>query len=374
MEKTYNKGAIGLLMVMGVGFLALAGVLVMSEGVLSGLVTGQNTTATVRAFYASESVTQEGVSRYLKDVGDGNATSSMVTLSSNLSFCNGTQPEDITITPIPGTYRFTVKGEAESNKALRKVVKTMTSYPAGEAFSHALYSAGSGLTVSGNLTVSGDVYSYGQLNVVGSAKVEGDAFSSSETITTQNDDSVEGETITNYNHVYPPQPDYDGLKEMASSTGTYFTSDTDAQTCINNGNCDNKVVYIDMASGADIKINPGKVFTGSIITTGSITIKGGTYVAETNFPAIVAGGDLDILGGTKIEGLIIAEGDVKIFPGNTDIKGAILFTSGSGNLTANGTVKIEFNSESFANITDFVGLGFDSTDVSSIMPLSWHEE
>jgi hypothetical protein len=378
MDKTYNKGAIGLLVVMGVGFLALTGVLVMSEGVLSGLITEQNTTATIRAFYASESVMQEGVGRHLEEVSKGTASSFAYTLTSNLSFTNGATAKEITVTPEPGTYRFTVKGEAGSNKALRKIVKTLTSYPAGESFNHALYSAGSlGLTLAGSSKVNGDVYSHGPLEIQNapgnSYTVDGDVFSFSNDINPFGSNSIDGNIVEDYGPVYPPAIEASLYKEIASSTGSYFTSDTEAKTCINNGGCDNKVVYIDTSSDVNININ-NSTFVGAIITPANLTIKGKFY-AISDYPVIVTDGKLTTGGGTIIKGMVVVGGEGEsLMPNNTEIFGALIFTDEDAEVTNTGGLTITYNSSYFANITDFVGLGFEPDNIDSIMLLDWHEE
>lgn len=384
MNKTYNKGAIGLLVVMGVGFLALTGVLVMSEGVLSGLITEQNTTATIRAFYASESVMQEGVGRHLEEVSKSNASSSAYTLTSNLSFTNGATAKEITVTPEPGTYRFTVKGEAESNKALRKIVKTLTSYPAGEAFDYALYSAGVGTTISGNLDISGNIYSEGDLKVSDAAvKIDGSLSSHSGNFNIHPNSTLTKETNENHYQVPPPTISYDKYKEKASSTGSYFTSAVEAVNCIKNGSCDNKVVYIDADSDVIIKEDEDEDaidFTGSIISVSNLKIKG-TFRAFNeeidgaiyNYPAIVTKGNLDLLPST-IYGVVIVEGSVGVTANNSQIIGSVILTSTEDTAKFSGTITMTFDSQYSTSITNFIGLGFESDNIDSIMLLNWHEE
>jgi len=368
-------------MVMGVGFLALAGVLIMSEGVLSGLVAGQNTTATVRAFYASESVLQEGVSCYLKDVSEEEeyVTTTTITATSSLTFSNGVQPKEITITPIPGTYRFTVKGEAEnaSNNSLRRVVKTLTSQPSTTGLDHALYSAGSATTtIGGNAEVFGSVYSLGSLeiqNASGENKytINGNAYSSN-SVNPFGDNSINGGILGG--HWPIPAPDIKAEYYKDEDSETYFTSNSAAQECIDSGACDNKVVYIDVASGADIKIN--STSTVSIVTPSDLVIKGGTFIAPENYPAIVTDGKLKTLGNTKIYGLVIVGGEGKSnLSNNTKFTGSVIFTNENVDLTGLGTINITYDNSTFADITKFKGLQIEPINTASLIGLfSWHEE
>lgn len=370
-----EKGAIGLLAVMGVGFLALAGVLVMSEGVLSGLVAGQNTTSAVRAFYASESTVQEGVSHHLNDVHNNNIITSS-TFSSALELGDDIDWNNITIEPIEGTFRFVVKGEAKSDQPVRKVSKMMTTYPAGGAFDHALYSAGSATTtIGGNVEIFGDVYSYGSLEIQNASgdghTINGNVYSSDK-IEPFGDNSIDGVLIGDHTAIPAPNIEAENYKEIASSTLTYFTSNTLAQKCIDDGSCDDKVVYIDVVSGVDITIN--STSTVSIVTPSDLKVKGGTFVAPKNFPAIVTDGKLSTGGNTKIHGLVVVGGEGEsLIANNTEFFGAVIFTNEDADLTGLGTVEIFYDNSSFANIADFNGLGMNSNNITSVTTLNWDE-
>lgn len=325
--KKQNKGIISLAAVFTIGFLALSIAMATSVSALQELKKGFNTVSGDKTFLAAEAAAGEGIYQYIKDdtysVGTipllNNVSANSITVNSSL---------------LGWAYRE-ILGTAENNLTNRKVKNTVLLFPSGVAFDYAVYSE-KDLFFTGNASIIGDVFSNSTTSCGGSSNIEGNAYAAG-----INDcDGYASSTHQNVNIIPPPEIDFQFYYDIALTSGTLFTTTTDAQAYLN-GNTINAVVFVDDSS-AETDIQTAEL-TGSLVVIGDLRLRGGTVITATNnYAAIAVNGNLRITGNTTIYGLVYVSGTTNFSGGNNFIYGSIISVGGT-ETDITGSVVIDYN-------------------------------
>lgn len=357
-----DKGIISLATVFGVGLFALGTALMLAVGQLGELSKNRNTVSGGQSFYTAETNMREGSYQYVH----------APTLYSGGSFLllNNTATSTITVVPLAWPYAK-VRGDAENQITRRKANHTITVFPEGLAFDHAVYAHDS-LTFGGNLTVaSGSVFANDGIDFNGaSAEILGNAFSPG---TIEDNGNIAGEIISGVDYIPAPQIDITPYRDAAAATtpsSTLFLSSVDAEAYVNN-EIRNAVVFVDAATKTKIS-GSNTSLTGSLATMGDLDVTGGTYEAWPDYVAIYVNGNLKIAGGATIRGIVYVTGSTSFGGGNNTITGSLISAGGASvtDITGNATIYYDPNvAASFQNLT-----GLNTTSTTTPRIILWEEE
>ncbi|MFC1595169.1 hypothetical protein ACFL3E_01950 [Patescibacteria group bacterium] len=357
-----KKGIINLAVVFGIGLFALTSALTVSTNTLSELNKNRNTTSGNQSFYTAESATSEGVYQLINEI---------TYIGGDAELLNNTQTGAIIITDHSGPY-IEVQGTADTFSTHREVASMLTTFPEGEAFNHALYVDGE-LNFGGNSQVNGNVWSNDDLSLSGSALIDGDAFTATQ-FDPADPASLEA-YITGFfgiadNPIPPPQIDSLYYKNNADTIINEPQVDKKTKNHLKFGTVD-EIVFVD--NPTELLSISNANFKGTLVVSGNLKLTGGTYatssIRTTPHPTMIVEGDLDIMGGATINGIIFVKG-VTNFSGNNTVNGTIV-SEGGINSPSGGSV-INFVK---GYVKDWFDMGGVDTGSSSQPPkvISWGE-
>lgn len=334
--------------------MGLSAALASATAILGEMGQNKNTSSGDKTFYSAESALEEGAYQYLHNQSY---------IGGSFPLVNGSHTDSILIEDLGWPYAK-VKGGAENYMTSRIAVNVITVFAEGEAFNYATYSE-ENLTLSGNTTINGNVFTNGDMEFNGnSSEINGDAFAAG----TIDGGNISGAQESGMDPIPPPQIDAAPYKTLAESAGTYFDDANDAEDWFDFN--DTGLIFVDDLTNETHLTNSASLL-GTLAATGDIKLSGGTYtVANTDYPAILVEGDLEIAGGAVINGLVYVRGATTFGAGNNIINGALISVGGVTDLFGNTT--INFEEDYVANWQDLDGLDINSSEDPKI--LNWGEE
>jgi len=360
-----DKGIISLVAILTIGLFALSAVTISVMGAFKELKKNRNNVMGEQSFYTAEAASREGVYQYRNNT----SSYSGGTLSLDSSI-NNILSDSISITvddtSLPWPY-LEIIGVAENKTNRREVVYTLTEFPEGLAFDYAVYSENN-MNFGGSATVNGNVFASNTISFTGSnAEINGDAFSPSDITNT---DNINGTAYSGVIPIPSPQIDLQPYYDIASTSGTLFTTTTDAQTYLN-GNPITAVVFVDDTS-AETDIQTVNL-TGSLAVNGNLRLRGGTVITATNnYAAVVVDGNLRITGDTTINGVVYVSGNTTFGGGNNTINGSLISVGGTSIADITGHTTIYFSTTTVANWQNLTGLS--TTTTSTLRITQWREQ
>ena len=355
-----QKGIISLLVLISIGFFALAAATAISLDVFSELSKDQDTIFGDLAFHNSESAVKEGFYQYRENPSSyaGGAT----------ELINKSLSAEISVASLDWPYAE-IKGIAENKLSQRKNIYAVTLFPEALTFNYAIFSQ-SELNFKGNVTINGNIFANEKIEFQGSgAEVNGDAFSPNEIDGAEN---IEGNVVTDVEPIPPPQIDLQSYYELAQNEGTFFSTSAEAEDYLNNQTKEALVFIQDPESlGTKIQGENTRLF-GFLAVEGDLEITGGTFTASENYPAIIVWGDLKITGGTTINGVVYVTGETSFGAGNNVINGSLLSVGNVNKTELSGNTTINFDPSLATVWEDLPGLNLVSAGKPRI--LNWREE
>ena len=350
--QTKQKGIISLIVILSVGFLALAAALTVALSSFSGLLDNRNTKFGDFAFYTSEAAAKEGFLQFMENtdyLGDSlaplNNSSREILVSPSLKYI--------------GDWYKDIKGSSDNNFSNRNNVLTITTFAEGLAFNYAVFSE-TALDFKGSVIVNGDIFANDGFSFNGGPIINGDAFSPQDIEDTGN---INGDIHENVEEIPSPLIKIEDFEELAGEN--VFDNSSDAQSYIDN-NTVGGVVYI-KDQNASIKGD----FTGCLVVEGDLNITGGTFVKTDNYPVIIVDGDLKITGNARIYGVVYVRGETSFGGGDIEIEGSLLSVGDISKTELAGNVKITFNEE-YASIWQGMP-GLDTTSGTKRI-IDWRQE
>lgn len=358
-----NDGVISLLAIFGIGVFALSASLAVAVGSAAGLAQNRNVVSGDQSFYTAEAGTFEGALQYR------HATSSYTGGSPEL--LNNTSEGSISVTSLNWPYVH-VNSYATGQTVRRSVSHVITVFPEGFAFDYAVY-AQNNLIMGGNLEINGGVFANDGIEFNGnSAEINGNAYSPLNINENQPGANINGEIFEGVDPIPPPELLIDPYLAYANASSTYFATTSSAQSYVN-GNMLDHVVVVIADDGVKASIgNSNTHATGTIVKTGNMDLKGGSYIAFDNFAAIVVYGDLKISGGTYIKGIVYVTGETSFGAGNNVIDGSLISAGGASVTDLTGNATINFDPVVTANWQNLAGLDTTSNEEPEV--ILWEEE
>lgn len=359
MRTSGESGVITLFVVLGAGIFALGTALTLATGILSEVRKSGNTAQGDRMFYAAEANLSEGRYQYLNNDTYSGALSA--------GLFNSASSSDITVSDIGWPY-VQVRGSASGGDTIRATVHTLTVFPEGQAFNHAVYSEND-LTVGGSAQINGSIFANNGIDFTGSnAEINGDAYSPDD-IDDQHD-NVNGESFEGVDPISPPTIDSTPYLAQATADGTVFASGAALESYLNN-QTRSGVLY--QATSDDVHISGSNTeLTGSLVSFGNTRIQGGTFSGTDEYAAVVIYGDLEISGGTTINGVVYATGSVAFGSGNNTVNGTIIAAGGVSAASLTGNTTINYDPDLATVWPDLTGLNTTSTEEPKV--IYWGEE
>lgn len=351
-----QKGIVSLTVIFGVGIFGLAAALASSLGALSQLHANRNVALSHNAFYAADAAGREGAYQYL------NASAPWT--GGAFPVLNSGTTSSIAIQELAWPYEE-IRGTAQSGQAHRTAFYTVTVFPEGFAFDHAVYTQNE-LTLAGNALINGDVFANTSIDFKGNSLIDGNAYSPGEITDT---DNISGDAFSGVDPIPPPQIDTQSYEAAASVAGTLFADAGDAETFVNN-QTQTAVVVVTSSAKTNVQGNNTSL-TGSIVTFDDLDITGGTYTASGNYAAIVVLGNLKIAGGATINGIVYVAGSTSFGGGNNTINGSLISVGGANSTDLTGNVTITFDPVAAANWQQLEGLVTTSNEDPEIV--KWGE-
>jgi len=335
-----SPGIVGLVIVLGVGFVALIGGITAARGTLGQFVQQRNIVSGDQAFYTAESNATEGLFQLLH--------SSQSTYSGG----DGILLNDVSTARIE-TESVTcadtrVRGIADKRKNHREVVAVVRMFPECLPFQYAVFTPNE-LDLNGNATVNGSAFATNGIDLSGSAEINGD--------------TIEGTTS--------PVPQFDGdpYRDAATVGGTLFTNPADAESYLSN-QTRNAVVFVDSPGTVHITGNNTDL-TGSLWVEGDLELNGGHFVGDGSYAALVVRGDLTLTGNSHIEGIVYVIGSTTVGAGTIIIDGSLISIGETNVTNILGNVTVNYDPSLLDIWEDTIGL-----EPSDFPPeiLSWGEE
>jgi len=362
-----EKGIISLVVVFGVGFLALSTAVVVTTTSLIELTKNKNTVFGNKSFYTAEAAAREGAYQYKKNPSLDIQDDTSVFGSDGL--LNYSVSQAVTIKPTIWPYGEVI-GVANNNITNRRVILTTTVFAEGEAFDYAAYSQNK-INLGGNATINGSIFANNELIFTGnSAEVNGEAYST-ETIT--DTDNINGQSFSNVDSILPPTIGITDYEDAASDAGTLFTETSDAENYLKN-QTRTAVVFVDNTGTTKIQGN-STWLEGSLVVMGDLNIQGGTFTATGNYVAVYVEGNFSISGGTTINGIVYVKGSTSFGSGNNTINGSLLSAGETTTTDLTGSTTINYDYEHLytpENWQDLLGLNMTSQEDPKIT--NWREE
>jgi hypothetical protein len=356
-ETLKEKGIISLVVIMSVGLFALGSVLAVSTGILGELIKNKNTVSGDQAFYTAEAGMKEGTYQYLNSLSYSGGTAVLL---------NNAAGGDIVVATSTWPY-IIAKGTAENIRSYRGVLHTITVFPEGFAFDHAVY-AHNDLTLGGSVEVNGSVFANDGIDFHGAnAAVNGNAYSPGDI---EDHGNISGLIVPGVDPIPLPHFDLEPYRQAAIVDGTLFSSSTEAETYLNN-QTRNAVIFVDDVDKTKIQ-GTNTNLTGSLVTMGNLDLTGGTFTASDNYLAIVVNGDLKIAGGATINGIVYVTGDTSFGGGNNVITGALICGGETIVTDITGNATINYDAALAQSWHDLVGLDTVSSEVPQV--ILWEEE
>jgi len=236
------------------------------------------------------------------------------------------------------------EGTYSSGKRKIKVIAKKAISPSYSlAYNYAIF-ADLILTINGNITINGDIHA--NESIGGS----------------NNNPTINGEQTIGGDEDYP-FIDFDYYKQLAIENGTYYGDNTSKFF-----NIDETITGIHFIDGdvdihANLNISDGAIFaTGNIKSYGNSVITHTKSANYTNPLALVAKGDITILGTVSTEGVIQSKNDIKV-SGTVDVKKGALFAN---NVRVDGDVTVTYDPE-------LLGQTVVGTGVEIYKKISWQE-
>jgi len=360
---TTENGSMMLGIVFGLGMLgigiAASTLLFATNSVTDNAIAGSG----VRSLITADSASREGIYRVLKDYADDDVVTFTGT---SIPLLNGTASADVTVS---GTWPiYEIKSTSNNPRTTRVVVATLDLFPSAFAFDQAVYTNGS-LELTGSGQVNGDVYATEGIDFSsGGSNVDGNAYSPNG-IDEHNDSSVAGEDIDNYGTVLPPDIDTTPYFTEATTNGDYYADGTTAGNVLKNANSAG-TFYIDDSveiEGATTNLD------GTLVVDGDLTLKGGTYTADSSNPLVIyVTGNLTLSGGVEVNGIIFVEGETSVGTGNAEITGSLISVNSGNSMTVTGSFDVTYDPTYAEDWQDIVGIDTESGTDPSIS--DWHEE
>jgi cytoskeletal protein CcmA (bactofilin family) len=352
-----KKGIVSIVAIFSIGLISFSLALALANNTLAATGKNKNFSATNQSFYTAESSAKEGLYQFINEesyTGDTYSSENRISTSYNEAEFFGTHA--------------TIVGVAE-NKTHREIKQELIVFPEGFAFSYAIY-AQNDLSLGGSSQVSGNIFANGDICVSGSSVIDGEAAASGgiSTVPPCDDDSILEGTEGSAEPIPPPDIDPGEYESAAQDGGTYFNNSNNGEGFVN-GNTNTAVVFIDAPTETKIQGDTTHL-TGSLVSTGDLSIKGGTFIASDDYATIVVYGDLTIAGGATIEGVVYVVGATSFGAGSNSITGSLISVSGVvTDVTGNTT--ITYDPELAEGWQDITGLNTTSSEPPKII---WTEE
>jgi len=338
-----NKGIISLAIVFSIGFLALSIAMATSVSALQELKKSYNAVSGDKSFLAAESAVREGTYQYINDV-------LLSYTGGTPQLINDSSDGSIIVTDIGWPY-IEIEGEAENRTTQRQVVYTLTTFPEGMAFNHAVYSQNN-LDFGGNASINGSIFAENNISFTGaSATINGDAYSPNPITDT---DNINGEVFEEVTSILPPQVDLLPYRAEAIINSTYFIDTEDTENYLNN-ETKTAVVYVESTEKTKIQ-GSNTDLTGSLVTEGDLNITGGTFTASDNHLAILVQGDLRMAGGVTVNGIVYVLGATSFGGGTNTINGSLISVGGTNITDVTGNTTINFDPALLVDWPDIQGL------------------
>jgi formylmethanofuran dehydrogenase subunit C len=354
-----QKGIISLLVLISIGFFALAAAISISLNVFNELSKDRDTIFGDLAFHSSESAAKEGVYQYRENTSYSGGTPKLI---------NKALTGDISVDCETFDWPYIeIAGSAENKISQRTNIYTLTLFPEALAFNYAVFSQ-SELNFKGNVTINGDIFANENREFQGSgAEVNGDAYSPEGIEGGEN--NINGEINTNVEPIPPPQINLEDYYEIAQNQGIIFNNASETENYINN-QIREDIVYIEDLNGTKLQ-GENTQFFGCLIVEGDLDLTGGTYTKTENYPAIIVQGNLRIAGGATINGAVYVMGQTSFGGGTNTINGSLI-SVGNVKTELTGNTIINFDPDLVPNWEDLPGLDPISTGKPKI--LNWREE
>jgi len=320
-----------------IGFFGLGAVLTVTTVALLGIDKNYNTNSGNQTFYTAEAAVREGIYQYLA--------------SSSYSGGNFNQPiNNISTSSIPISVTSSwpyieVEGKAENNLTNRKVKSSLLLFAAGAAFDYAVYSEDD-LSITGSTDITGDVFSNGIVTCSGSSNIEGNACSSGDD-PSDSCNSHASSTEENVDIIPPPTIDPHYYGSIANCTSTLTNVETDCLSVPTTS-----VVFVDDPGSSEVLNNVD--LSGNLTIIGDdITLNGGAVItASDDHVALVVDGNLTIVGGATITGIVYVSGNTSFGAGNINIIGSLISKEGITDLGGNVTIDYQGPSGPPGGVTD----------------------
>jgi hypothetical protein len=353
-----DKGIISLVVLISIGFFAIATAVTISSGSLTELLKNRDTIFGELAFHASESAVKEGIYQYRESPSSySGGTPELI---------NKTLAADIIVTSLDWPY-VEIEGMAENKISQRKNIYTLTLFPEALAFNYAIFSQ-SELNFKGNVTINGNIFANESIDFQGnSAEVNGDAFSPG-TIE-GGEDNINGEINTNVEPIPPPEINLADYYDIAQNEGIIFSFSSEAENYISN-QIREDIVYVEDLGKTKIQ-GDNTQFSGSLIVVGDLDLTGGTFTRRENYPALIVQGNLRIAGGTTINGVVYVMGETSFGGGTNTINGSLV-SVGNVKTELTGNTTINFDPELVPDWNNLPGLDLVSTGKPRIT--KWRQE
>jgi hypothetical protein len=373
-------GFITIMVIFGVGLFALASALILAVTVATELAKNKNTVLGDQAAYRAEAAANEGVKQCLDSFTGPPAGPTTIPCTVNSTSAlvdfNGNPAATIAVTrDLSGLPFLYVTGAATNGQLERHVVKTISWFPAGSAFTHAMVTQGDiefGGTSQINATTGrGSIYSNGNVTLSGTSTVDGNVYHYGTCVAGQAHQTCEDHVVDGFvkkaNNTLPIlNLDFTAYQSIA----TQAFADVNAAKGYLNNNTHSDLVYVSDVNQLQLTGNNTE-FTGSLVTRGSLKLSGGTFTNSDNTHAtIMVNGDLEISGGVDITGIVYVTGTTS-FSGNNTIRGTVISLGGIN--APNGGSIITFDPSLVSNWQNFVGLNINGAGATPAV-VGWKEE
>jgi len=184
---------------------------------------------------------------------------------------------------------------------------------------------------------------------------------------------VDGLAYESADTIQPPTINLNPYRTMAIANGTYFTNTNQAAAYIQSNPPNHPTVFVE--NNGTLSLNNNNLnFQGTIITTGSFSINGGTISSNivSNPLVLYVTNDFLIRGNANVNGIVYVGGSTTFGNGTNRITGAMLSVQPLANLSVNGNAIVTYDSNYGTAWKSVVGLDKDSGTSPKIR--RWYEE
>jgi len=327
-----EKGIMSLTVVFIIGFLGLGMLVTITIFALAGIKQNRNTYIGNQTFYAAESAAKEGIYQFIEN-GFEDADNFSVSVNdiseTEISFEVGPSLMGWAYKDVEGRARNT--NYRDDN--YRKLKGALLLFPSAAAFDYAIYSEDN-LSITGSAHITGDIFSNGITTCGGGTGciIEGNVYSNGD----DPDDTCNSHassTEENVDIVPPPTIDPYYYGGIADCTSTLADVENDCLSILTTG-----VVFVDDPGASEVLNNVDLVGNLTIIGD-DITLNGGAVITASNdYAALVVDGNLKILGGATITGIVYVSGNTTFGGGDTQIFGSLISKEGVIDLGGNVTI------------------------------------